>query len=758
MKRWLSAALVTVVVLAPASGGPGSSFAATPSAGTAGSAAPGRDNAKGHAKPLPAFVQKRQSERFAAADLVAKGQAAPDANGIVTLKNGRAVRYRLQGEEHLTVALIDFSDVQHGQIPQPDRSIDNSTYWSADFSPQHYYDMLFSDGGASYGLPSMRDFYKELSSGRFAWTGQVGNWVNVGVPESQFGANSRTTGAGGDDANGPVYRVVDYTLKAIAASGNYAGLDLATADLIDRYDCDGDGNFNEPDGYIDHFAIAHAGQGEDAGGGAQGGDAIWSHRWYANFDQTTGPAACRLGGYNLPGTNLWVGDYTIQPENGGVGIFSHEFGHDLGLPDLYDTNAGENGTGFWTLMSYGSWASDSANAIGDKPVHMGAWEKLALGWLGDDLARTALGADATFDLGPAEGATRNRYQALRVDLPNYTRTTTVFPVDGTDANYYYSGKGDNIDDSMSKSVALAAATRISFRASWDIEKDWDYAYLRALVGGVWTNVSTSASSTTSPNGQNFGFGITGASGGWVTVTATLPAGATAYGFRYWTDGAVVNLGFAADSIQIGGLAVDNGTDTSGWTFDGFAQITNGQFMRSYVHYYLAESRSYIGNDSSLCGGYNLFAKDADFEILSGIWLEKQCYARGLLISYANSESADNNTSQHPGYGQILPIDAHPATMVKPDGRTAWRANWQVWDAAFGVDTNSVTLSQYISPGRTLSRTYTSTPVTQFYDSSTTAYYNSAIPYSSVKTAGSGLKIDIVGVSTDRSAYRVHVYK
>ena len=55
--------------------------------------------------------------------------------------------------------------------------------------------------------------------------------------------------------------------------------------------------------------------------------------------------------------NYWIGDYTIEPENGGVGVFSHEFGHDLGLPDLYDTsgNTGgaENSTGFWTLMSSG---------------------------------------------------------------------------------------------------------------------------------------------------------------------------------------------------------------------------------------------------------------------------------------------------------------------------------------------------------------------------------------------------------------------
>ncbi|HET7700103.1 MAG TPA: immune inhibitor A domain-containing protein [Candidatus Limnocylindria bacterium] len=743
---WPSIVVLIAMLLSQASAGTIAARDPGVSASVA-SAASGKDGDRsGHNKPLPAFVQKKEGERVIAADLVAKGQAAPDADGIVTLRNGKAVRYRLQGEEYLTVALIDFSDVQHGQLAQPDRSVDNSTYWSADVSPQHYYDMLFSDGGASYGRPSMRDFYLELSSGRFTWTGQVGNWVNVGVPESEFGADTR--GGGTDDANGATYRVVDYTLKAIAASGNYAGLDLAKADVIDRYDCDGDGVFAEPDGYIDHFGIAHAGEGQEAGGGAQGTDAIWSHRWYANFNQTSGPSGCQLGGYNLPGTDLWVGDYTIQPENGGVGVFAHEFGHDLGLPDLYDTAGGDNGTGFWTLMSSGSWASDSADSIGDKPVHMGAWEKLLLGWLGDDLARVALGADTTVDLGPAEGATRNRAQALRVDLPNYTRTTTVFPVDGSDANYYYSGKGDDIDHSMTKAVSLVAATPISFRAMWDIEKDWDYAYLRAQVNGVWTNVATSASTTTSPNGQNFGFGITGASGGWVTVTATLPAGTTAYGFRYWTDAAVVNPGFAVDSIAIG-ATVDDATVTTGWSFNGFMRLTNGQFSQSYFHYYLAEARSYIGNDSSLCGAYNF---------LSGNWLEKQCYADGVLISYRNSGYTDNNTSQHPGFGQILPIDAHPATMVKPDGRTVWRSRWQVWDATFGVDSNSVTLSQWISPGRKLSRTYTSAPVTQFYDSSTTAYYNSAIPYSSVKTAGSGLKIDITGVSTDRGSYRLHIYR
>ena len=60
-------------------------------------------------------------------------------------------------------------------------------------------------------------------------------------------------------------------------------------------------------------------------------------------------------------------------------MFAHEFGHDLGLPDYYDTAGGENGTSFWTLMSSGSWLGHGAAAgdgIGTVPGLMGPEEKL----------------------------------------------------------------------------------------------------------------------------------------------------------------------------------------------------------------------------------------------------------------------------------------------------------------------------------------------------------------------------------------------
>src|SRR5690606_21713809 len=106
-------------------------------------------------------------------------------------------------------------------------------------------------------------------------------------------------------------------------------------DIRDRYDFDGDGNFDEPDGYIDRFQIIHAGGDQADQDPIYGEDAIWSHRWKAfqNGDGVFGPADNLDGGYEIGNTGIWVADYTIQPENGGLSVVAHEYGHDLGLPD-----------------------------------------------------------------------------------------------------------------------------------------------------------------------------------------------------------------------------------------------------------------------------------------------------------------------------------------------------------------------------------------------------------------------------------------
>ncbi|HZD16615.1 MAG TPA: immune inhibitor A domain-containing protein [Actinomycetota bacterium] len=747
MRRLLMVALAVALTLGMSAG---------PSVGMpSGGNRVGRESGMvGEAKPLPKLVQKWQGEKIHAADLVARGMAKARRDGRVRLPNGQFVDYALEGEDHIVTLLVEFTDPEHNQIAEPDRTTDNSTYWVSDFDTAHYEDMMFSDGGGTYGFPSMRDYYQQVSSGRYAVTGQVSNWLQIPQPESAFGANG-PDGPGSDNLNGPVYRVVDASLQAAAASAD-DGIDWSPAlvDVWDRYDCDGDGNYDEPDGYVDHLTIIHAGAGEEAGGGSQGGNAIWSHRWYANIPQIglSGPAGCPFGGYQMPGTSLWVGDYTIEPENGGVGVLAHEFGHDLGLPDLYDrVGSNDNSISFWDLMSDGGWPSDDPYSLDTKPVHMGVWDKLVLGWLDGDLAVADLGDRRKFRLGPGEGASAGNFQALRVNLPDYEKTKVIFPPDGADAFYYYSGAGDDLDRTMQQSLAapLAAPTPIAFRTDYDIETDWDYAYLEVSTdgGATFDPIQTNLSTTTNPNGQNFGYGITGTSGGWVDGSATLPTGTTDVGFRYWTDGAVQGKGFAVDSISIGGGPVDDATDPSAWTFSGFSRLKNGKVTDTYFHYYLVESRSYVRNDTSLCGAY-LFVQ--------GNLLEKQCYADGLLIWYRNSAFGDNDVSLHPGRGLVLVVDSHPEGALNPVGNDYIRERWQTWDSTFGFRRHKVTLHQRKPNGTMVERVYKAKPVSLFFDKRRRSYYDRDVPFSSVKTAGSKLIIELKAVSADRTTYKVLV--
>ena len=220
----------------------------------------------------------------------------------------------------------------------------------------YYDDLLFSE---TPGDSSMRNYYIENRRAGTRSTATSPTGWRCPFNEAELRREllrrhrlRRARGCSFEDAANAWYNAQIAAGKTPAQINAY----LAQFDSWDRYDYDGDGNFNEPDGYIDHFQAVHAGVGEETGGGAQGTDAIWSHRWYAVLRQhrPRRPARDKSAASGSANRNYWIGDYTIEPENGGVGVFAHEFGHDLGLPDEYDTrgNTGgaENSTGFWTHM------------------------------------------------------------------------------------------------------------------------------------------------------------------------------------------------------------------------------------------------------------------------------------------------------------------------------------------------------------------------------------------------------------------------
>ncbi len=154
---------------------------------------------------------------------------------------------------------------------------------------------------------------------------------------------------------------------------------LAQFDVWDRYDIDGDGNFNEPDGYIDHFQAVHAGEGEETGGGAQGTDAIWSHRWYAYYSANgpdgVGPqsataasrSATRTSGSATTPSSRRTAASACSPMSSAMTLACRTSTTPAATPVVR-----ENSTAFWTLYSSGSYGSSglAEDGLGTKPIPM----------------------------------------------------------------------------------------------------------------------------------------------------------------------------------------------------------------------------------------------------------------------------------------------------------------------------------------------------------------------------------------------------
>ena len=284
--------------------------------------------------------------------------------------------------------------------------------WQPSYDKAHFQQLYFGEGK---GVESLKTYYEKQSSGRYSVDGQVSDWVKVPYNEARYGRSNGYPCAGNVCSNTHVLiadALVAWTAdqKAKGRTDDQIKADLASYDQWDRYDYDGDGNFNEPDGYIDHFQIVHAGGDQANGDEQQGEDAIWSHRWYAFQNTTTGPAQNKRGGAPVGNTGLWVGDYTIQPENGGSNVFFHEYGHDLGLPDHYDTSGlpSQNPVNWWTIMAQSRVGAKGDQGIGLHGADLGAWDKLQLGWLDYETVRRRPGQERSTSARTSTTAPRPR--------------------------------------------------------------------------------------------------------------------------------------------------------------------------------------------------------------------------------------------------------------------------------------------------------------------------------------------------------------
>ncbi|HET7665918.1 MAG TPA: immune inhibitor A domain-containing protein, partial [Mycobacterium sp.] len=113
--------------------------------------------------------EKQASLKQAAQEMAVTGEKRPRGdNHVVKVAKGQFVELAQTGTDHIWTVTGEFADLDHNQIPEPDRTVDNTTKWEPNFSRDYYLDMLFDTGR---GQNSMANYYLEQSSGAYTVTG-----------------------------------------------------------------------------------------------------------------------------------------------------------------------------------------------------------------------------------------------------------------------------------------------------------------------------------------------------------------------------------------------------------------------------------------------------------------------------------------------------------------------------------------------------------------------------------------------------------
>lgn len=389
------------------------------------------------------------------------------------------------------VILMDFPDYKYTEIQDKEDWTVND-YNGADTTPEFYKKLFFGDNTyqASTGERiTANKFFKEVSGNSYSIKGDVFGWYTAKNDAVTYGSTQADAG-----------ELVKEGLQALAA--DKPNLDWSKYDVEDKWDLDNDGDFNEPDGIIDCVVLIHAGVGEEFGGGSLGEDAIWPFRigfsWFEDLKPEIGDKEFMekdkngntLGAYTFDiggGKKFVAEDFVVFEQDLPLDLFCHEYGHNLGLPDLYATgNGGTPPVENWSLMG----GSYSGNPQGSQMVGYGAWcEK----WLQADFemrnrkANWQNETELTFGdltLGTTvelDASTKNNgnTDSVYIELPEIDNDMKISLLEGS--NYlYYSNAVDEMKTFMTTKelidlTAVEGDIKLSFDALWNIDPMFDYA-------------------------------------------------------------------------------------------------------------------------------------------------------------------------------------------------------------------------------------------------------------------------------------------
>jgi len=587
--------------------------------------------------------------------------------------------------------VFTYTGPAHNELPRPLSPDDPSgdSIWTEDFNKEWFKDFMFGNGVViSYtmqdGTPvyesflgqSVADYYSDLSSGTYTVTGDVIGWV--GLPHSTWwygadecpGARSpydpSISSSGAIPGAGSSKALVRDALDAVnAISGTIPGFDWA------NYDLDGDS-------IIDRLWIVHAGYGEEdsttlLNRSLYGEASMWSH------SSSVTPL------YSVT-QDIAAGPYIMMPENGGIGVFAHEYSHNLGAEDLYAHGCGETSAGFWTLMA-DDW---TGHPIGFEPPAPDPWHLDNWGWL-EPFVITDTTRIYTVTLGQAsrfpggEGV----YRGVKIQLPD---NVLELPVPIWQGDYYWWGGKKDLANAMMTtqepiSIPLEGAT-LTFDMVYDIEDEWDFLWIQASTDGeTWdtlTNEHTQCEHDPDWIGRLYGFpddlcgaGLKGFYGynpewpfpGAQSFDLSAYAGERIY-LRFWymTDWATTYTGAFVDNVLVtSGTTTLFADDAEGsdalWEYQSPWVRSDG--TRTFTHNYYLQWRN-VGED----GGYDSALGDPRWRFGPA--------NTGLLVWYNNNLYTDNEIYNYledahsfGPKGRMLVIDSHPDPYRDPNVEPSW---------------------------------------------------------------------------------------
>ncbi len=287
----------------------------------------------------------------------------------------------------MAVILVEYPDVKHSEKI-------STKAWADSFFSTASYNKTNATGQTTYG--SLNDYYLELSCGKFHVEGKVFDWIEVSKKRADYGQTASLPAK-----TQFLTEALDALIKRDGADALkdfdgtmfiYAGSRFSTANRGSLYWPHRSSVTYKGKSWP--YFICPEGEGAPGGGGFGGG---------------SGGGGGRFGGGERSGssTNREVAR-TMQ----NISVFCHEFGHMLGLPDLYarPENPGSEGLGNWCAMSNQTGAG--------RPQHMIAWCKERLGWLTPTVIDPTVKQKLV--LSPIEGSTNQCFKVLvRPDASEY---------------------------------------------------------------------------------------------------------------------------------------------------------------------------------------------------------------------------------------------------------------------------------------------------------------------------------------------------